>query len=426
MIRLGLLIQNDDDENWSVVDNPKTRALKKKMSLSNCEKIPYYKTNNVLWRWTLCDGNDGCQIVPGVDLSSDKAPPILRDRQPPAPAPMELRNKKEVGDGLLTVLEATVRFRRWLDTPDPPKRPVAAQAEKPDAVPPFDIQEIPRAMRKNFMSKSATLMEKWFAGELNYSPTDSAEKAEIDQDGKPYPPSMYDTTTIKLDWVLNFRRAKDQYDALINTAIRSPRAIQQLALTLSRYKRRFAELDTWKFSGERLATLHKNFQFQHVGVESTFAQKISQFIASNMTNRGTPDDLTGALGSFNFYAAIAYAEFNDDATVAKVKGIYVYVRDNYTFTDKPGGASQYLGHWSRNGLVIVPYNAGASILDKPWLPYVDYPVAVGDVRVSGNIYYPVKNSSFRQWAMKHKRGGDFVVYSDYRFVPIYPPMAVYL
>ncbi|WP_367619649.1 MULTISPECIES: DUF6402 family protein [Paraburkholderia] len=48
------------------------------------------------------------------------------------------------------------------------------------------------------------------------------------------------------------------------------------------------------------------------------------------------------------------------------------------------------------------------------------------MRGSGNIYNPVKGSSFRPWVMKHKRGGDFVVYSDCRFVPIYPPMTVYL
>jgi hypothetical protein len=237
---------------------------------------------------------------------------------------------------------------------------------------------------------------------------------------------MYDTTTIKLDWVLKFRRAKDQYDVLIDTAIRSPKAMQQLALTLSRFKCGGAYLDTWKLSRKNLATLHKHFQFQHIGVESTFSQKIGQFIASNMTNRGMPDDLTGALGSFNFYAAIAYAEFSGDATVVEVRGIYVYIRDNYTFTDKPGEASQYLGHWSRKGVVIVPYAAGAAVLNKSWLPYIDYPVAVGDVHVRGNIYYPVKNSSFRQWAIKHKRGGDFVIYSDYRFVPISPPIMIYL
>ncbi|MFM0338964.1 DUF6402 family protein [Paraburkholderia fungorum] len=395
------------------------------MPSSNYGKILYYKTNNLLWKWTLCDGNDGCRIVPDVNLSSDKAPPALRV-QPPPPDRREPRRKKEFGGGLLAVLETASRFRKWLDTPDPPKNPTPAQAKIPEAIPLFDIQEIPGAMRKNSMSKSAMLMEKWFAGELNYSSTDDDEKAEINQDGKPYPPDMYDTTTITLDWVLNFRRAKEQYDALVNAAIRTPRAMQQLSLTLSRYKRSSIDLDTWMLSGQRLTNLHKHFQFQHVGVESTLSQKISQFIDSNMTNRGMPDDLTGALGSFNFYAAIAYAEFNGDATVAKVKGIYVYVRDNYTFTDKPGEASQYLGHWCRKGVVIVPYNAGASILDKPWLPYVDYPVAVGDVRVSGNIYYPVKNSSFRQWALRHKRGGDFVIYSDMRFVPIYPPMTVYL
>ena len=331
-----------------------------------------------------------------------------------------------MGDGLLAILEAQSRFKRWLDTPAPPRQPKPAPTPKTEVVPPCDIQEIPGAMRKNYMFKSAALMEKWFAGELNYSPTDADEKAEINQKGEPYPASMYDASTIKLDWVLNFRRAKDQYDALVNTAIRSPAAMRQLALILSRYKRRGAELDAWALSGKNLGRLHRHFQFQYAGVESSLPQKINRFIASNMQNRGTPDDLTGALGSFNFYAAIAYADFNDDATIVRLKGVYVYIRDNYTFTDTPGETSQCLGHWSRNGVVIVPYTAAIAILDKPWLPYVDYPVAVGDVRVSGNIYYPVKNSSFREWAIRHKRGGDFVVYSDYRFVPIYPPMTVYL
>ncbi|WP_408276195.1 DUF6402 family protein [Paraburkholderia nemoris] len=58
--------------------------------------------------------------------------------------------------------------------------------------------------------------------------------------------------------------------------------------------------------------------------------------------------------------------------------------------------------------------------------FVDYPVAVAVVRGSGNICNPAKGSSFQPWVMKHKRGGDFVGLSNYRFVPIYPPMTVYL
>ncbi|WP_405044900.1 MULTISPECIES: DUF6402 family protein [Paraburkholderia] len=31
-----------------------------------------------------------------------------------------------------------------------------------------------------------------------------------------------------------------------------------------------------------------------------------------------------------------------------------------------------------------------------------------------------KNKDFRQWAIRHQRGRDFIVYSDYRFVPFLP------
>ena len=142
----------------------------------------------------------------------NKAPPPLQEQPPPPPPPSPKfsRQKKDVGDGLLAILQAQARFRKWLDTPSPPKLLKAAPVEKTDVVPPFDLQEIPRAMHKNYMSKSAVLMEKWFAGALNYSLTDTDEKAEINQNGQPYPASMYDLTTIKLDWALNFRRAKEQ------------------------------------------------------------------------------------------------------------------------------------------------------------------------------------------------------------------------
>jgi hypothetical protein len=78
-------------------------------------------------------------------------------------------------------------------TPPAPKRPV---------VPPFDIQDIPGAMRQLGMPMSARLMERWFSGQLNYSKNDADEKAETDQNGPPYPPNMIDTTSITMAWVL--------------------------------------------------------------------------------------------------------------------------------------------------------------------------------------------------------------------------------
>lgn len=290
---------------------------------------------------------------------------------------------------------------------------------------PFDIQEIPAAMRKMLLPVSATLMERWFAGKLNYSPTDAEEAAEINQNGMPYPPEMYDATTVKLDWVLRFAHAKEKYDYLITEAIRSPTAKEVLKRKILPYKNSMTLLDCADMCDDDTAKLHRHFQFQLASVDGTFAQKIELFLR-NMRRSGVPNDLTGALGSFNFYAALGHARFHwnvgSRSTRAEVKGIWVYVKDNYTFTDRQGDRSQYLGHWSTDGVIVIPLDAVAAT--SPYIPYIESSVTLGDPVIKGNVYYPVHNSDFRRWSAKHHRGGDFVVYSDRRYVPVVPPITI--
>jgi hypothetical protein len=174
--------------------------------------------------------------------------------------------------------------------------------------------------------------------------------------------------------------------------------------------------------------LHRHFQFQRMGVDGTFAQKINLLLTSQWERSGAPDDLTGALGAFVIYAAIAHAEVTYDIKarrkIAIVTGIWVYVKDNYTFTDGEGDRSQYLGHWSSNGVIVLPLDAVAET--SRYIPYLDYPVTLGNPLVKGNVYYPVYNSDFRKWELKHHRGGDFVTYSDRVFVPVKPRITIYL
>jgi hypothetical protein len=147
-----------------------------------------------------------------------------------------------------------------------------------------------------------------------------------------------------LDWVLRYPRAKAQYEFLINSAVRMPKAIDAIGRKLKPIRSAYGSVDGLTASAKDLATLHKHFQFQFAGVESSIGQKFEQFIASERDNQGVPDDLTGALGSFNFYAAIADATFDRDALHATVSSIVVYIKDNYTVTDDAGKPSQYLGH----------------------------------------------------------------------------------
>jgi hypothetical protein len=313
-------------------------------------------------------------------------------------------------DGLESVGNAVSRFNAWLDAPPAPKppRPSAPKpVKKVETVPPFDLQEIPKAMRKEFMRIAALLMERWFAGRLNYSLTTEDEAKGINQDGKPYPPDMYDMTTVTLDWVLGFARAKEKFDYLINKAIRSvdARGVLEEKLSLL-YKKRYEGAEKYRIiaiENSDLAksnpiTLHRQFQFQRMRVDGTFGEKIALLLKANLLNNGAPDDLTGALGSFNFYAAIAKAEISWDArrgrSKAVVTGIYVYVKDGYTFTDEAGARSQYLGHWSHDRVIVVPYDAAAEKISR--LPYdkdvpiagysFDAPVAIGDISTKGNVH----------------------------------------
>jgi hypothetical protein len=291
--------------------------------------LPYYKINKLLWRW---NKEEGARIVRNISLSLD-GPPPAREEAKPSPAAAPKKPRPQVGDGLLKMMELHSRLKTWLETPDPSRPPKPIKPVKLEkTVPPFDIQEIPAAMRKTYLPKSAALMERWFAGKINYSPTDADESAEINQDGESYPPDFYDTTTITLDWVLQFARAKAKYDYLVKEAIRSPKAIEALHDILAPYQGQTTDIFPSDICEGNPISLHRHFQFQRI-----------PYVESSLT-----------------------------------------------------------------------------------LPYIDESVALGNPVIKGNVYYPIHNSDFRRWAIKHQRGGDFVVYSDRRFIPVAPPVKVYL
>ncbi|BBP95831.1 hypothetical protein BSFA1_09600 [Burkholderia sp. SFA1] len=103
------------------------------------------------------------------------------------------------------------------------------------------------------------------------------------------------------------------------------------------------------------------------------------------------------------------------------------MKDRYTFDGEEGSKSQYLGHWSKNGVIVVPAYEAANLAGIPWL---DYPVVLGgnfsaDLYKDGKVYYPVRNNSFREWQLKHKRGGDFIILSDYKPIRLERPIEVF-
>lgn len=315
---------------------------------------------------------------------------------------------------------AAAGLQLWLKSPPPPPPP--KEKSKPaQTVPPFDIQDIPGAMRKIGAPIGADLMDKWFAGALNYPPTSDDERDGINQNGVPYPPSMIDTTSVKIEWVLKFARAKKGLDCLMSQ-LETVAARREIAKALRPYRNR-QDIRPWLECRSDIVRFHKEFQFQQAPVEGTLSQKLTQYVTQSLFNEGVPDDLTCALGSFNFYAAISYAYFDHKNKSAVVTHISAYVKDNFTFTDEKGAASQYLGHWNRSHVAIVAAHEAAALANIGW---IDYAVVQGNVYAKDAVLYPVKNSDFRAWQRKHNQGGDFIIYTDRITMKLDTPIRVAL
>lgn len=181
---------------------------------------------------------------------------------------------------------------------------------------------------------------------------------------------MYEYEIVTTDWVLKFGRAREQFDCLINDRIYNSKAlavIQNIANQHRHHHRMY--FSAWDACNDDIRKLHKYFQFQRVTVDSTFEQKAWTALAQ-ATFRA-PDDLTAALGSFEINAAVPDIEYDFQKNVAIVRRIVVYVKDSYSFQGAVDSTSQYLGHWSKNGVIISTGTEVASLARFPWL---DQPV----------------------------------------------------
>lgn len=390
------------------------------------DNITYLKSSNFLRTWSERQGQ-ACELE-HVKLSTSRSPPRVIHAPPaqsvPARTEREIapRKQKEPQDPWLNLFNAGFKaaekvqvFSAWLDSPPPTPAPKATPAPPPKQVPPFDIQDVPKTMRKLTLPTAAKLQERWFAGAANHSRSARDLLDEIDQNGVRYAPTMVDSTTIKMDWVLSFRRAKAALDELIQTRLRTPTALDILKAKLMPYRNRHDILG-WNVANSDFLEFHKRFQFQLIDVNASWGQRISQFLGRSITAGGVPDDLTAALGSFNFYAAARYARFESSPAgrVAVVTDVSIYVRDPYEFSDE-----QYLGHWSPSHVAVVP----AHQIAGGWL---DYPVVDGSIYDKDSVLYPVTNKDYRDWRAKHNQGGDFMIYSDRINVKLDSPIRVVL
>lgn len=347
--------------------------------------------------------------------------------------------------------------------PEAVKKVEPAKKEKQEKklVPPFDIQDLPNAMRKEGCVIAPKFMERYFSGKENYAPDKDSEQKGINQNGLPFPKSMVDTDTVKMKWLLSFFLIKRQYDSLLDYNHLFKKAVIEILQGLDKkydgpFKRYLLDnpfysgrVDTWVLCKQDIEQLHAQFQFQ--------LMRVSQY------NVYLSDlDMLAALANFAFNAAIAdfsvkcqqynrYDKTGNKTKIVKyictIHSIYVYAKDAYTFTDEKGKPSQYLGHWNKEGVIMSKAELAARLLfgnmvGDGWNGSViidnDKPandlqaIYVKDQVNEKTVYYPFTNKDFVNWRVNYnagkaeneKRGGEFLIYSDIVKIPLSKPFVV--
>lgn len=278
----------------------------------------------------------------------------------------------------------------------------------------FSICNIPNVMRWQLgWPVAARVMEKWF--EL------PAHGMHVDDKGGRTKPNAVqchvDTELIRWSWLNQFSRVGKAEQELLST-LQTPLAKKRLEdmlrerLSADPRLRSTASNGTALVRNRDVIDAHSFWQFQ--------LSQVGYGRPSDM------DDLYGALGRFAVYAAVNIGQIQSlgsNRYTLSVSEIAVYARDTYDFID-----AQYLGHWSFKGLA---FNLAGLVKD----PAIDAVRWLTGDRVFDNstdrewrywgfslryrgFMQPINNSDFRHYQSTHGRGGDYLLFSDIKRVPV--------
>ena len=417
--------------------------------MPDAKKVPHYeiKTSSIpfsLPKWKEYAGVNGC-----VPLNTPHG--VCMDKLAPGePKPLKPPESKPAKPEALKAPDPATTPPPTQASPRKSSEP--ADAEDCEHPPPFDLLDVPEAMKRMKWPVAARLARRWFSGPKHV--WDNSFKTD----------QPFDNATVTLDWALKFGKVKKRYDELISKNIYNENARARLRDMLRHVvKEKFASSVAFDFQtvGDKgnLVEFCRKWQFQLVNVSSFDTTGGLPY---------APTDLTAALANFNIYVAIGRAEFSGDRyykydnhektksycidLTASITHIYAYIKDSYSFNDeKSPSSSQYLGHWNKNGMVItnggrirellyrggVNSNLGNSIeveskikwkyliddfLDKP----IDTRKGLVKKFRSCDVYYPVFNKTYNDWRIKHNRGEDFVIYSELRYLKLTNPIKLSL
>jgi hypothetical protein len=134
----------------------------------------------------------------------------------------------------------------------------------------------------------------------------------------------------------------------------------------------------------------------------------------------------------------------------QVTHAWVYAKDSYSFHDS-GPSSQYLGHWNKNGVIVLPAAVAASVgmkkiadaskgiysfeFQKNLIQWLNnkrielwdsevslFPVDIGGSLLEKDIYFPVRNRDYHLWRKAKDRGGDFLIMTQPTLIKLDQPI----
>lgn len=431
--------------------------------MTKVKKVPYYTMERSVFKGKVWKEHCGSLGAVPIDtpqkLSYDRlAPGTKAPPKPPKPKltkeQINTQKAEEARQKSLAELQKKQPTPKQKQPEPPQTKPKEIEAEEKAKLPPFDLQDIPSAMDKLGWPVAAKIAKKWFASPAHIynDQTDSLQPL--------------DDITVTLNWALKHGNVKDRLNELLSADIYSENAQKIL-------KRKILQHVTKAFTGTKNTNPPLSFETSVLNSDVRQFHLDWQFQQKKVSTFDTLDgsvlsDLSGALGNFVLYAAIGRVEITSERyfkydkkppeycldSVAKLTHVYVYIKDNYSFNDQDSSNSQYLGHWNKSNMVS-SYKLGANELlgqiNKKWkmkmegekivneeitwdyLPNnkeTDKPI---DARrslfikyVKKDVYWPVYNRSYNEWRNKHKRGGDFMIYSKLQLYKLGKPIVIKL
>lgn len=271
----------------------------------------------------------------------------------------------------------------------------------------FWIRDIPSSMQQEGWTVAAQLLERWFS-------TAARTMTEGEKNGNVPPTSVpaafVDRTSVTMDWVLSFARAREAHNYLLGRWSRS----DQFGKSRDLIRKRLL-----KGVRSGLGANRERFRF------GDFTATVPEIdVACQANFQAVSSSLVG--GADGFYAAIANASIKlavtgivtrPDPTRLRLEidEVGSYLRDTYDFIDGPDQwFSQRLGSWGPTGFLGAAFAA----------PEVSVTAATAASTNKGQAFWRATNASFNEYRRLHGRGGDFLIFSDLRRTRLPRPMVV--